>query len=173
MLDSNQGGAVRLPRYCSDKDFQGGLILLLIGGGVLFRSQAYTIGSLTHMGPGFFPASLGVVLTLVGLAMIGTTIRRSAIEAADRAPQSVSAPLAPEWRGWICICLGVIAFAVLGKHAGLIPAAFACVFVTALADRDNSIRDAVLLAAGVTVAGVIVFWWGLQVLLPLVAWNFG
>ncbi|MEJ0045599.1 MAG: hypothetical protein WDN04_05275 [Rhodospirillales bacterium] len=45
--------------------------------------------------------------------------------------------LAPEWRGWICIVASVLAFVVLGKYGGLLPATFAIVFIAALGDRDN------------------------------------
>ena len=41
---------------------------------------------------------------------------------------------------------------------------------TALGDRGNTVRDAAWLAAAMTAFGVIVFHYGLHVLLPLFAW---
>jgi hypothetical protein len=149
------------------KDFYGGLLMTLIGGAVAFQSQAYRIGSLTRMGPGFFPICLGLLLALAGLIMIATVFRNKA------APKVETPRWIPDWRGCICICLGVIAFALLAKRTGLVPATFICVLIAAFGDRTNSLRDVLLLAAGVTIGGVIVFWWGLRVLLPLFAWNFG
>ncbi|HEX7639775.1 MAG TPA: tripartite tricarboxylate transporter TctB family protein, partial [Burkholderiaceae bacterium] len=75
-----------------------------------------------------------------------------------------------QWRGWACIVGGVAAFVLLGEHGGLVPASFVSVFVAALGDRGNRVRDAALLAAGMTVFGVLVFHQGLHVLLPLFAW---
>jgi len=72
-----------------------------------------------------------------------------------------------QWRGWLCILGGVAAFVVLGAHGGLVPASFASVFVAALGDRRNSVRDAALLALAMTAFGVVVFHYGLHVLLPL------
>jgi hypothetical protein len=140
--------------------------MLLLGAAVALRSTAYTVGSLTRMGPGFFPLCLGALLALVGLLMIATAFR---IEKRDGDGLNRS----PEWRGWICICLGVIAFALLARPTGIIPATFVSVAITAFGDRSNPLRDVVLLAIGVTIGAVVIFWWGLQVLLPLIAWDFG
>jgi len=38
----------------------------------------------------------------------------------------------PEWRAWLCILAGPILFIILGSLGGLLPATFACVFVSAL-----------------------------------------
>lgn len=144
------------------RDYCGGLILIVIGLAAAFQAQRYQIGTLTRMGPGFFPAALGLILAATGVTLLGTAMARNA-----RGGGKEGAAHPPEWRGWFCICLAVIAFAVLGEATGLVPATFACVFIAALGDRDNSLRDAVLLSIGITIAGVIVFWWGLSVLFPL------
>jgi hypothetical protein len=75
-----------------------------------------------------------------------------------------------QWRGWICIVAGLLAFVVLGQHGGLVPASFASVFIAALGDRANSVRAAATLAAALTVAGVAVFHVGLHMALPLFTW---
>jgi len=59
---------------------------------------------------------------------------------------------------------------VLGQHGGLVPASFASVFIAAMGDRGNGARAAATLAALLTVLGVIVFHYGLHLLLPLLAW---
>jgi putative Ca2+/H+ antiporter (TMEM165/GDT1 family) len=152
------------------RDYCGGLILVVVGLAAAIQAQSYQIGTLTRMGPGFFPAALGIILAAAGAVLLGTAMARNA-----RATVIGDQPArrhGPEWRGWICICLAVIAFAVLGELTGLVPATFACVFIAALGDRDNSLRDIVLLSIGVTIAGVIVFWWGLGILFPLFSRDF-
>jgi hypothetical protein len=154
------------------RDICGAAILCALGLATAVQSQSYRLGTLTRMGPGFVPAALGVILVAVGIVLfVGALLKRGPATAAIALP-SADAPFRPEWRGWICICLGVLVFAGLAERAGLIPAAFACVFVSALGDRDNGLRDAVLLAVAVTAAAVAIFWWGLGVVLPLVAWDF-
>ena len=56
--------------------------------------------------------------------------------------------------GWVCIILGPVFFIVFGRFFGLLPATFACVFVSALGDRDTTLRGATILSAGVTVFGM-------------------
>ncbi|MBR0642965.1 tripartite tricarboxylate transporter TctB family protein [Plastoroseomonas hellenica] len=155
------------PRY---KDYCGGLILVIVGLAAAFQAQSYQIGTLTRMGPGFFPAALGIILAAAGAVLLGTTMARNARNAVIEDQSVRRHP--PEWRGWACICLAVIAFAVLGELTGLVPATFTCVFIAALGDRDNSLRDIVLLSIGVTIAGVAVFWWGLGILFPLFSRDF-
>jgi hypothetical protein len=59
----------------------------------------------------------------------------------------------------------------LGNLGGLIPATFACVFVSALGDRDITLKSAFFLAVGVTVCGVALFNYLLQVSLPMWRWG--
>ncbi len=53
----------------------------------------------------------------------------------------------------------------------MIPATFACVFVSALGARDSTWKSAFILATGVTVCGVILFNYLLQVSLPMWRWG--
>ncbi|MBE9607620.1 tripartite tricarboxylate transporter TctB family protein [Acetobacteraceae bacterium H6797] len=139
------------------------------------QGQTYHLGTLNRMGPGFMPTALGVILTLIGLALLIQTFFRR-VEPAPMPGHSPSAehPIstATQWRGWLCICAGVLAFALLAEHTGLIPATFACVLITAMGDVENRWWEAIVLAVGMVIASVGIFWWGLGVLLPLVKWDF-
>ena len=116
------------------------------------------------MGPGFFPLALGVLMTIVGIGIVLTA------RAAD--PNASAAARKPwEWRGPLFIMLGILAFIVLGKHGGLVPATFALVFVSALGDRGNSLKSALLLSAAIVVICLIVFYWALQLRFPLFVWG--
>jgi hypothetical protein len=77
----------------------------------------------------------------------------------------------PEWRGWGCISLGLVAFLVLGKYGGLVPAAFAIVFISALGDPKNSVRDAIVLAFAMVVACLAIFVWALGLPFPSFGWG--
>jgi hypothetical protein len=145
------------------RDYYGGGLMLLIGLGVIAQGATYTIGTLSRMGPGFFPVSLGVILSLLGLA-IAFGARRI-----NGASEQETAPI--EWRGWICIILGTIAFVVLGSYGGLLPASFAIVFISALGDRQNTLLSALALSFVICAICVVVFWWALQLQLPLFTWG--
>jgi hypothetical protein len=160
------------------KDHVGGALLVAAGIAVVMASRGYGIGSLRQMGSGGFPLALGVVMAAMGVVLLATTPWRDApgapgTPADDAVPGGEHAHLAgPAWqpRGWLCIVGALVAFVLLGDHGGLVPASFAAVFIAALGDRSNGVRDAALLAAGMTVFGVIVFHYGLHLLLPLFQW---
>jgi len=153
------------------KDRLGGLLLLAVGVAVVVAGVGYGVGTLRQMGSGFFPVVLGVLMALVGLALLATAPR--AADAGTPEPPAEMAHLAGpvvQWRGWLCILAGVLSFVALGQHGGLVPATFASVFVAALGDRKNSWRAAAGLAAVMTLLGVLLFHYGLHLLLPLVTW---
>ena len=79
--------------------------------------------------------------------------------------------LRPEWRSWFLICLSIATFIVLARYIGLAIATFAIVFISAMADRTNTWRSASALALAMVVFGIVVFWWALQIQLPLFKWG--
>jgi Tripartite tricarboxylate transporter TctB family len=147
----------------SNRDYYGGALMIAIGLGAIIQGRQYPIGTLSRMGPGFFPVALGAILAFTGLA-ISVSARFAAHPAED-------ARLPPEWRGWFCIGLSLIAFVVLGKYGGLIPATFAVVFIAALADRENTFVAAMVLALATVAICIVVFWWALQMNFPLFGWG--
>lgn len=152
------------------KDLIGGVLLIVVGAAVLTHSIAYHIGTLVQMGPGFFPFFLGVILALVGcgIAVQGyLSVHDGAVSHKPEAKKK----LRPEWKAWILICLGMVAFVILTKYLGLVAGTFAVVFISALGDRDNNLKSAVLLALAMVAVAVVVFWWALQIQLPLFKWG--
>ena len=145
------------------REAMAGGLMLLLGAGAALQSAQYEIGTLSDMGPGFFPLCLGVALAGIGAIILLAALRNTL----EHAPMRVR----PQWRGWCCILAGLAAFAVLGEFAGILPATFATVFIAALGDRDNTLRTALATAAVMTLICLVVFWWMLGVQLPLVAWG--
>ena len=145
------------------KEAVSGLMLLTLGALVAWQASAYELGSLRHMGPGFFPLTLGIILSLLG----GLTLANGRATEPDAADVGA----VPEWRGWACICAGLAAFAGFGAYGGLIPGTFACVFISALGDRRNSWKTALALAACMSVIAGIVFYRLLHVQFPLFQWG--
>jgi uncharacterized membrane protein YhdT len=145
------------------RDFYAGGLMILLGIGTVVQAQSYKMGALTHMGPGFFPTMLGVALILVGILIAGSA---AASSAEDEAPLVRK----PEWFAWLCIIAGPILFIGLGHYAGLAPAIFGCVFVSALGDRTATYRDSFFLATGITIFGVALFSYVLKVPFPVFRW---
>lgn len=72
----------------------------------------------------------------------------------------------PDWRGWGCILGGMLAFLLLARTAGLFPATFTCVFVSAMGDRTATLKGVAILAALIAAFGCAVFYYGLHIQLP-------
>jgi hypothetical protein len=147
------------------KDYYAGGLMTIIGVGSVMEARHYNIGTLFHMGPGFFPIILGVVMTFLGIMIAGVAATATAAD-----DDQLIIPK-PEWRAWACILAGPILFIFLGNWGGLIPATFACVFVSALGDRESTLKSSLILATGVTVCGVTLFSYLLQVSLPMWRWG--
>jgi hypothetical protein len=136
--------------------------MVLFGLFAAVNGPKYNLGTLMHMGPGFLPTALGVLLTCLGLFIAGT--------AATAEGEEGILPEHPQWLGWGCILAGPLAFILFGKIGGMIPGTFACVFVSALGDRDATWRSALILAAVVTTFGVLLFHSVLGIPMPILRW---
>lgn len=145
-------------------------LMFVIGMGTSLKSLDYDMGMLTDMGPGFFPLALG--LTLIAIALLILVVPQEA-EPAEEPPEAG----APEpvrrhaYRTWLFLIGAMAAFVVFGNYGGLVPGTFLLVFVSALADRANTPRDAFKLAAFVTLFTVLVFHYGMQFQFPLFGWG--
>jgi hypothetical protein len=150
------------------RDYFAGGLMVLFGLVMAVKGPSYGLGTLVRMGPGFMPTVLGVILILIGIAIAGAAVGSKA----DSEGQGVSIlPEHPEWWGWLCIIAGPVLFIVLSEHFGMIPATFGCVFVSALGDRLTTWKSALILAVVVTVFGVGLFSYVLQVPMPVLEWR--
>ena len=147
------------------RDFYAGGLMVLLGLGVALKGSSYRAGTLMHMGPGFLPTALGILLVLLGI-----TIAATAFSSADGEDQSLL-PQNPQWWAWFCILMSPVAFIVFGRYFGMIPGTFACVFIAALGDKTATWRGTVVLATVVTIFGVALFSYFLQVPMPILTWR--
>ncbi len=151
------------------RELWAGIITVLVGLGTIVEASSYNVGNLARMGPGYFPVVLGVLLVFLG-ALIPFTAPEEEI-AEDEDPTAPVVTRASRLRGMACIVAGVLAFMFFGLYGGLAPATFALVFISALGDTSNTPKSALILALGVTVFGMIVFSWALQLQFPMFRWG--
>jgi Tripartite tricarboxylate transporter TctB family len=151
--------------YASRRDFWAGIVMTLVGLGFALTGPSYRTGTLFHMGPGFMPTALGVIL-----ALLGVTITATAFSPSDEDEEPFM-PAHPQWWGWFCILAGPGLFIFFGSYFGLAPATFACVFVSALGDKSTTWRGAFVLASVITVFGVGLFAYALGVPIPVLTWR--
>jgi putative tricarboxylic transport membrane protein len=108
----------------ASRQLYAGAIFLAIGALAFAQATQYRLGSAFHMGPGYFPICLSILLMMLGIAAIiqDLMIRR---------PKPLAAW---EWRDLALLVSGVVLFALLIDRAGLL-AASAGLIVTSCATR--------------------------------------
>jgi hypothetical protein len=158
---SDTGDTPLQGKFTLKRDYYAGGLMLLLGVGAAVTGTGYKFGTLARMGPGFMPVVLGVVLAFLGILIAGTALGSSEGDDKKFLPDN------PQWFGWLCILGGPVLFIILGTYAGMVPAVFACVFVCALGDKTATYKSSVILAAGVTVFGVLLFHYLLSIPFPL------
>jgi hypothetical protein len=140
------------------KDIGAGLIFLIVGAG--FAGIAYAqlgLGSMLRMGPGYFPLVLGVLMAILGVAIMLRGLRR--------ADEPISRP---SWRAVIAITSAPIIFALTLRGLGVIGSVALTTGAASLATATMGWRDRVLTVIGLTIGTVIVFVFLLGLNLPLV-----
>ncbi len=153
-----------------NKDYYGGALLVIVGASAAYAANSYNLGTLAHMGPGYFPFAIGVLIAICGVLLVLTAKKKNTGEQA--AALVGHNHDIPDCRGAFCIILGTVLFYFAGEYFGLLPATFCIVFVSALGDRSNTVFQALMLTAGMMIVSVVIFWWALQVQLPLFKWGF-
>jgi hypothetical protein len=146
------------------RDFYAGGLMVLLGLGIALKGASYRAGSLMHMGPGFLPTALGVLLVMLGIAIAIAAMSPSIGEDERILPEH------PQWWGWFCILMSPVLFIFFGRYFGMIPGTFACVFIAALGDKTATWKGTIILATVITVFGVALFSYFLQVPMPILTW---
>jgi hypothetical protein len=143
-------------RVKSPQDLGAAVFFMLFGlAGVYFASDLAQ-GTAQRMGPGYFPTLLGWLIFGVGaiLALRAFTIEGLSIERTSMRPL-------------LFVLATILGFAGLIQPLGLVATSMIVVVVAAYARRNADLKEALLLAAGLTIFVVAAFVYGLSQPLPL------
>jgi Tripartite tricarboxylate transporter TctB family len=146
----------------ANRDFLAGLLFIALGAGGFAVALSYPYGSVQHMGPGFFPRSLGVILAGFGVVTMIRGLRSGE-------------PVRGAW-GWFplaMLSIAMIAFGWLMEHVGMVPSLVVLVVASAWAGREFRWGEAALLAVAMSLLAVAIFTWGLGLPYELFAFEFG
>lgn len=157
-------------QIASHKDFYSGLMFALVGGGFAWGATNYTIGDGARMGPGYFPLMLGIVLAVIGVAVMVISLRGE-----HKASEQIGAWA---WRplGYIIganvafgICLGGLRVAgqTLIPSLGLIVGIYVLVLVASKASSAFKLRSTLINATILAVGCYLVFLVLLKLQIPL------
>ena len=146
------------------REWWAGGAMIALGLGTAIHAASYNVGSLAPHGP-HVPDDPGRAAGAAGRGHRAGRLRAAGGRRRGRGRRGAGlARLELHHRR-------TAGFIALGKFGGLVPATLALVFISALGDRQHTVKSAALLSAGVTLLGLAVFSWGLQLQFPLFRWG--
>lgn len=131
----------------SQKDFFSGLMFMVIGASFAWGADSYKFGSSAKMGPGYFPVILGVLMTLIGIAVTATSLLKPTSDG-DKIGKIALKPLF-----FIIAANLVFGASIGGIHSiglpplGLIVGIFLLTFIAANAGDEFKFKEVAILAA--------------------------
>ncbi|AQZ67729.1 Tricarboxylate transport protein TctB [[Actinomadura] parvosata subsp. kistnae] len=147
-----------MKRRRSLPDVLAGAVFVLIGGAFALGSLGYELGTPLRMGPGAFPLLVGAIVAALGLAIVVKGLVAGELIVFGTIP----------WRAVAVIVLALLFFGFTVRGLGFVPASAVTALLTTLASTRVRPLMAVAVAAGLTVAGTLIFVVGLQLRIPLV-----
>jgi hypothetical protein len=136
------------------KNILGGSAISLAGLLFFVEATSYDLGTLTHMGPGYFPAVIGILTLGAGLSIMlpafacpGPGIEFS-------------------WRPFLFVGFSMAVFAYSLPRIGLIPAVFLLVAVATFGDATTKVIEGIVLAVLVCAGIWLIFKFGLGMPMP-------
>ncbi|MGI4811368.1 MAG: tripartite tricarboxylate transporter TctB family protein [Janthinobacterium lividum] len=125
----------------SERDVAAGLLFIGIGLGAGLEVSRYPIGTLTAMGPGYFPLILSAGLVLLGIASVAKGLLREG----PAVPRQW--PLVPLFM----LVAGIAAFGWLIEASGLLAAVF--VLAIAISYRELPRHPAQVIGSAIVLSG--------------------
>lgn len=139
-------------------DLWSGVMFITFGVLFIVFSKQYQMGTAAKMGPGYFPTMVGILLTLLGVAIGATAFMKNNRE-------SRVAPFGMRENG--LVLLSVILFAASLPVLGIVISLVMLIFVSALASHEFSVRDTILATIFLLILSYLVFVKGLELQFPV------
>ena len=141
------------------KDFWSGVMFAAIGFAfaIIVQAQEYPMGSAARMGPGYFPFVLGIILGLLGVAII--------VESFATSGEAVSKFA---WRPLIWVLGAFVVFGLTAKLLGLAIAIVLLVVISSYGGHEFKLKEVLISSVILATGSVAVFVWGLK--LPFQIW---
>ena len=151
----------------SQKDFFSGVMFLAVGVAFAVGAGNYTIGSGARMGPGYFPMILGVLMSILGIAICFSGLTKGPADG-DKIGKWA-------WRQVFFVLAANFAFGILLvgvpklhiPQFGLIVAIYALTFVASMAEAGWKFKTTFTLATVLAVGSYLAFVVGLKLQFPV------
>lgn len=151
----------------SEKDFYSGLMFMAVGVAFAWGASNYSVGSGARMGPGYFPLMLGVLLAILGAAII--------VEALIVPTEDGEKIGAWAWKPLFFIISANLVFGLalgglpsIGIPAmGLIVGIYALTFIASLGGEEFKLKEVAVLATVLSIMSYVAFIWLLKLQFPV------
>ncbi|MBD9397415.1 tripartite tricarboxylate transporter TctB family protein [Pseudomonas sp. PDM11] len=140
----------------SRPDLLASAIFIGLGALVLWSTRDLTVGSAAMMGPGYMPMMIGSLVIILGLVvgLIGLFKGSEPIGTVQLRPLLI-------------LLASVAGFALAAESAGFIIAAAGLIIFGSMADREWRVREVLISSTLLTLFGLVVFIYGLDVQMPV------
>jgi len=140
------------------KDLLSGVMFSVFGLGAAIIAVGYGFGSPARMGPGFFPIVVGVLLAVMGFALIVQSLRH---------PETDEPVERLHFRPLFFISAAIASFGILMEERGLIAALVALIVIARFAGREGSIAELIMMVIVLIAISVGIFVYALNIYLRL------
>jgi len=141
----------------SQKDFFSGLMFMGVGVAFAWGASTYTIGTGARMGPGYFPLVLGVLLTILGIAITFKSLVTET-EDGDKVGKFAWKPL------FFIIAANLVFGACIGglpsiglKPLGLIVGIYLLTYIASHAGDEHKFKEVAVLATILALMSYVAF----------------
>jgi Tripartite tricarboxylate transporter TctB family len=140
------------------KDFWSGIMFASIGFAFAFivKYYDYPMGTGSRMGPGYFPFVLGIIMGILGIAILIESF------ATEGPPVSKFA-----WKPLFWILGAVVLFGLIAKVSGLALAIVVLVAVSAYGGDEFKVKEVAIASLILAIFSVAVFVYGLKLPFPI------
>lgn len=138
-----------MSRVKDQKDFWSGILFIVFGCAGLWFGRSYAIGTLSRMGPGFFPMVMSAALIGTGAVLVA----RSLVVSGEPIEPIERIALWPQ----LLILAGIVAFGLLIERVGLAVSVIAVALISGVAARGLRWFELAALALAMSALSVALF----------------
>ncbi len=144
----------------NEEDFWAGIMFVGFGLLAIYMATDYPFGTTSRMGPGYFPTWLGIIMSLLGGALVLQGLRVDGAKLGKWA-----------FKPMILMSLGFIIFGWSLDHLGFVIATAALIILGAASGTEFKLKEVLIMTVVLIVGSWALFIYALELPYPLFWWR--